>query len=228
MVRPAATSATPRPIRATWSRSTVQRADHARVQLAVLGPARADRSAASCPASDSAIWGARRAGDRAGHRPDPVRHRERAVQRLDRLGRQRARAQPGREPLLHNWTPANQAQLNSERPRSREHGAGGAARSSTAVGSRSRAARPAMLDLLDLDRLDGTTGGPGPRLGGEIQDLGARRRRGVHRAGGLESRRPDVRVRCRRVGHGAYVLGGSGASPRLSVAWRSGTPGPAR
>ena len=29
-----------------------------------------------------------------------------------------------------------------------------------------------MLDLLDLDRLDGTTGGPaGPRTGGQLQEL---------------------------------------------------------
>ena len=71
-----------------------QRTDHRRVEFAVLGPPQADRSAEVVPGQRLCDLGTRRRGGRARHRPDARRHRERAVQRIDRLGRQRARAQP--------------------------------------------------------------------------------------------------------------------------------------
>ncbi|MGA9860123.1 MAG: PQQ-binding-like beta-propeller repeat protein [Solirubrobacteraceae bacterium] len=69
--------------------------------------------------------------------------------------------------LLHNWTPTDQVQLDH---------------SDTDLGSTSPALLPAFggrrlavqggkdgkLRVLDLDRLDGTTGGAGARLGGEL------------------------------------------------------------
>lgn len=127
--------------------------------------------------------------------------------------------------LLHNWTPVNQAQLNS---------------SDTDLGSTAPAVLPTfhgrhlavqagkagVLDLLDLDRLDGTSGPAGPRLGGEIQQISSPRGDQVFTA-------PAVWTHAGRtylfVGDGsgtwAYVLAGSGANPRLLVAWRSGSGG---
>ena len=71
--------------------------------------------------------------------------------------------------LLHNWTPADQAHLDAN---------------DLDVGSTSPALLPAfggmrlalqggkagVMDLLDLDRLNGTTGGPGRRLGGQVSE----------------------------------------------------------
>ena len=83
-----------------------------------------------------------------------------------------------------------------------------------------------MLDLLDLDRLDGTTDGAGPRLGGEIQQLSTPGGDQVFTAPAVWTHNGKIWV---FVGDGsgtwAYALGGTGASPRLSVAWRSGNGG---
>ena len=80
--------------------------------------------------------------------------------------------------LLHNWTPTDQAQL---------------ADSDTDLGSTAPAILPpahgyrlivqggkdAILHLLNLNRLNGTPGGPGPRLGGAIEGVDAPRGGGV-------------------------------------------------
>jgi hypothetical protein len=74
--------------------------------------------------------------------------------------------------LLHNWTPGNQAHLDA---------------TDTDLGSTSPALLPAfgrrrlalqggkagVMDLLDLDRLDGTTGGASGRLGGQVSEISA-------------------------------------------------------
>ena len=87
-----------RPTRAMWSRSA-SRPDGSR---AVWNTLCSDRHtlidpAEIVPRQRLRDLGARRTGDRAGHRPDPGRHRQCPVQRLDLLGRQRARAQPRRQ-----------------------------------------------------------------------------------------------------------------------------------
>ena len=127
--------------------------------------------------------------------------------------------------LLHNWTPTDQARLNSN---------------DLDLGSASPAVLPdfegrslavqggkaGVLDLLDLDRLDGTTGGAGPRLGGEIQQLSTPGGDQVFTAPAVWTHNGRIWV---FVGDGsgtwAYTLGGTGATPRLSVAWRSGNSG---
>lgn len=72
--------------------------------------------------------------------------------------------------LLHNWTPADQVRLSVS-----DADLGSTA---PAVLPRSRgyrlavqAGKDALLHLLNLNRLDGTTGGAGSRLGGQLQDL---------------------------------------------------------
>ena len=76
---------------------------------------------------------------------------------------------PDASALLHNWTPTNQAHLDAN---------------DLDLGSTSPALLPAfhgmrlavqggkagVMDLLNLDRLDGTTGGAGGRLGGQVSE----------------------------------------------------------
>jgi outer membrane protein assembly factor BamB len=126
--------------------------------------------------------------------------------------------------LLHNWTPTNQAQLNSG---DGDLGSTAPALLGVADGIdlAVQGGKDGVLSLLDLDRLDGTTGGAGPRLGGQLQTLSA--------PGGTEVLTTPV------VWHAGgrtwvfvaddaatagYVLGGAGR-PRLSLAWEHQTAG---
>lgn len=126
--------------------------------------------------------------------------------------------------LLHNWTPANQAHLDA---------------TDTDLGSTSPALLPAfdgkrlavqggkagVLDLLDLDHLNGTTGGAGRRLGGQVSETSV--------PGGAQVfTQPTVWT---RGGHSyVFVADGSGtaayelvdaAHPRLRQLWQKGSAG---
>ncbi|MGI8903104.1 MAG: hypothetical protein ACR2IP_05475 [Solirubrobacteraceae bacterium] len=126
--------------------------------------------------------------------------------------------------LLHNWTPTDQAQLNSD---DADLGSTAPALLPEVAGRRLavQGGKDGVLKLLDLDRLDGTRGGPGPRLGGELQRISAP-------GGGEVLTAPAVWRHAGRTyvlvandkGSAAYVLGGGGR-PRLDVAWQSATPG---
>ena len=125
---------------------------------------------------------------------------------------------------LHNWTPANQAQLSA---------------GDVDLGSSSPAQLPGFhgwrlviqggkdgrLHLLNLDRLDGTTGGAGPRLGGELGEVASP-------GGGEVIPQPAVWSHGGRVY--VFVATGSGTAayqlvdaqhPHLSVVWQNGAPG---
>jgi hypothetical protein len=126
--------------------------------------------------------------------------------------------------LLHNWTPTDQAQLDQ---------------SDTDLGSTVPALVPAyhglrlavqggkdgLLHLLNLARLNGTSGGAGPRLGGELSQVASP-------GGGQVLTMPvAARVGGRILifvtddsGTTAYGLTG-GSHPRLSTVWSHGTPG---
>jgi PQQ-like domain len=179
----------------------------------------------TCPASDAAIWG------RAGAVVEPGTGRilvatgNAPFNGSTDWGDSVLELSPDGSQLLHNWTPTDQAQLNSN---------------DTDLGSTSPAILPpfdgrrlavqggkaGVLDLLDLDRLDGTTGGPSARLGGQIQELQSPGGDQVLTAPAVWTHNGRTWV---FVGDGsgtwAYVLGGTGARPRLSVAWRSGSGG---
>ena len=145
--------------------------DRRGVELAVLEPPPLIDPPQLVPGERLRDLGPRGGGDRAGHRPDPRRHRQRAVQRLDRLGRQRARAEPGRQ--------AAAAQLDADRSGTAELGAtptSGAPRRLccpcfTGGASRSRAARRACSTCSISTGWTVRTGGPGPRTGGQLQQL---------------------------------------------------------
>jgi outer membrane protein assembly factor BamB len=177
----------------------------------------------TCSASDSAIWG------RAGAVVEPGTGRilvttgnapfngstnwGDSVLELSATGRT----------LLHNWTPANQAQLNAQD--------GDLGSTSPAVLPRFHGFRLAVqsgkdgiLRLLNLNRLDGTTGGAGPRLGGELQRTPAPGSGPVFTAPAVWAHRGRVYVFVADTsGTGAYVL--AGKQPRLQVAWSDSASG---
>jgi outer membrane protein assembly factor BamB len=178
---------------------------------------------ASCPASDSAIWA------RAGAVIEPGSGRilvatgnapfngstdwGDSVLELSRDGRR----------LLHNWTPTSQAQLNAT---DGDIGSTAPALLPEVDGLRLavQGGKDGILRLLNLGRLDGTGGGAGPRLGGELQQIAAPGPTDVFTAPAVWSHggRPYVFV-ADAAGTAAYVLGGS--TPRLHVAWRWTVPG---
>jgi outer membrane protein assembly factor BamB len=119
--------------------------------------------------------------------------------------------------LLHSWTPTDQAQLNS---------------SDLDVGSTAPALLPGdlalqggkqgVLDLLDLGRLNGTTGPASSHTGGELQTLSSPGRGQVLTAPAVWTSRASTYVFVADdSGTAAYVLSGS----RLHIAWQDGSPG---
>jgi outer membrane protein assembly factor BamB len=179
----------------------------------------------SCSASDSAIWARAGAVIEPGTGRILVATGNAPFNGSTDWGDSVLELSPDASRLLHNWTPVNQAQLNSS------DGDLGSTAPAILPGFHGRrlavqGGKAGVLDLLDLDRLDGTTGGPGPRLGGEIQQLSAPGGGQVLTAPAVWSHRGRAWV---FVGDGsgtsAYVLGGTAAHPRLHVAWRSSSAG---
>jgi outer membrane protein assembly factor BamB len=179
----------------------------------------------TCPGSDSAIWGRNAAVIEPGNGRILVATGNGPFNGSTDWGDSVLELSPDGKQLLHNWTPTNQAQLSS---------------SDADVGSTSPAVLPAyhgrrlavqggkagVLDLLDLDRLDGTTGGASGRLGGQIQQLPSPGSTEVFSAPAVWSHAGRIWV---FVGDGAgtwaYVLSGGAAHPHLHVAWKSGSAG---
>ena len=125
---------------------------------------------------------------------------------------------PDGRALLHNWTPANQAQLNAND--------GDLGSTAPAVLPRFGGFRLAVqggkdgvLRLLEpRPARTGRRGGAGPRLGGELQRIptpGVRTR--VHGAGRVVARGRVYVFVAEASGTSAYVL--AGTQPRLRVAW---------
>ena len=178
----------------------------------------------SCPASDSAIWA------RAGAVVEPSTGRLLVATGNGQFngstdwGDSVLELTPDASRLLHNWTPTNQAQLNAD---DGDLGSTAPALLPPVHGLRLavQGGKQGILDLLNLNRLDGTTHGAGARLGGQLQTISAP-------GGGEVLTTPAV------WSHGgktyvfvandnntyAYVLG-AGSNPRLSVAWKQGPAG---
>ena len=177
----------------------------------------------TCSASDSAIWG------RAGAVVEPGTDRllvttgNAPFNGSTNWGDSVLELSADGRTLLHNWTPANQAQLNAQD--------GDLGSTSPAVLPKFHGFRLAVqggkdgiLRLLNLARLDGTTGGAGTRLGGELQRIAAP-------GSGLVFTAPAVWKHGGRIyvfvadtsGTSAYVLGGK--QPRLHVAWNDSASG---
>jgi hypothetical protein len=179
----------------------------------------------TCSASDSAIWARAGAVIEPGTGRILVATGNAPFNGSTNWGDSVLELSPDAKALLHNWTPTNQGQLNSN---------------DTDVGSTAPAVLPAyhgrrlavqggkagVLDLLDLDRLNGTTGGPSGRTGGQIQEIPSPGGDQVFTAPAVWTRAGRVWV---FVGDGAgtwgYVLTGGAAHPHLRVAWKSSSAG---
>ncbi len=180
--------------------------------------------ASTCPPGDSAIWGRAGAVIEPGSGRILVATGNGPFNGTSDWGDSVLELSANAAQLLHNWTPSNQAQLNS---------------SDTDLGSSSPALLPrydgrqlsvqggkdGQLHLLDLGRLDGTGGGAGPRLGGELSQIPSP-------GGGQVLTAPAVWSAAGRVvvfvaddsGTGAYEVVGGG-NPRLRTLWENGTAG---
>ncbi len=124
----------------------------------------------TCPASDSAIWGRNAPVIEPGTGRILVATGNAPFDGRTNWGESVLELTPDASGLLHNWTPRNQAELNS---------------SDGDLGSTSPAVLPAVrgyrlavqggkagiLSLLNLNKLNGTRGGAGPRTGGELQNI---------------------------------------------------------
>jgi hypothetical protein len=171
----------------------------------------------SCPASDSAIWARAGAVIEPGTGRILVATGNGPFNGSTNWGDSVLELAPDASQLLQNWTPTNQAQLNA---------------SDTDLGSTAPAVLPGgfvvqggkagQLDLLNLARLNGATGGAGPKLGGQVQTINAP-------GGGEVFTAPAVWTSGGRTlvvvadndGTSAYSFSGG----RLSVAWQQGTGG---
>jgi hypothetical protein len=178
----------------------------------------------TCPSSDSAIWGRNAPVIEPGTGRILVATGNAPFNGRTDWGDSVLELTPDASRLLHNWTPRNQAELTA---------------SDGDLGSTSPAVLPVVrgyrlavqggkagvLSLLNLNRLNGTTGGPGRRTGGELQDISSP-------GGGQVLAAPAVWSHAGRVyvfvatdsGTEAYVLR-VGRGPQLVTAWHNGTPG---
>jgi outer membrane protein assembly factor BamB len=178
----------------------------------------------SCPASGSAIWGRSGAVVEPGSGRLLVATGNGPFNGSTDWGDSALELTPDASRLLHNWTPPNQAQLDS---------------SDTDIGSTAPAVLPSyhgfrlavqggkdgQLRLLNLNRLNGARGGAGRRLGGELQDISTPGGGEVLTAPAVWSRRGGALVFVADdSATGAYALTGGGR-PRLRVAWQNSTGG---
>ncbi len=119
--------------------------------------------------------------------------------------------------LLHNWTPADQLHLTQD---------------DLDLGSTSPALLPGdlavqggksgVLSLLDLQKLDGTTGPAGPKTGGQLQTIAAPGGTDVFSQPAVATIAGTTYVYVTTAGGtAAYRLAGR----RLQVAWQDSTPG---
>jgi outer membrane protein assembly factor BamB len=125
--------------------------------------------------------------------------------------------------LLHSWTPTNQHQLDES---DTDLGSAAPALLPIYAGLRLavQAGKDGLLHLLNLGRLNGTRGGAGPRLGGELSQTRAP-------GGGQILTAPAVWSDAGKIlvlvgddsGTAAYRLVG-GRHPDLQVVWQDGAP----
>lgn len=121
--------------------------------------------------------------------------------------------------LLHNWTPTDQAQLNSD---DWDLGSTEPALLPFHGGQRLavQGGKQGLLNLLNLNRLDGTTGGAGPRTGGGLQKIDGPGTTDIYSQPAVW-RAPSGRLYVyvtSNAGTAAYALSGG---HRLRLAWQN-------
>jgi hypothetical protein len=130
---------------------------------------------------------------------------------------------PDASRLLHNWTPRDQARLDAT-----DTDLGSTAPALVSVAGRRLAVqggKDRQLHLLDLNKLNGTRGGAGSRLGGELQNISSPGRGKVLTAPAVwqHGGRPYVFV-ATDSGTAAYTVTVS-PRPRLVTVWQNGSAG---
>jgi outer membrane protein assembly factor BamB len=119
--------------------------------------------------------------------------------------------------LLHSWTPGDQAQLNSG-----DLDVGSTAPALLPGDLALQGGKQGVLDLLDLRRLNGTTGPASSQTGGELQSLSSPGRDQVLTAPAVWTSGASTYVFVADgSGTAAYVLSGG----RLHIAWQDGSSG---
>jgi outer membrane protein assembly factor BamB len=179
----------------------------------------------TCDASDSAIFGRSGAVIEPGSGRILVATGNAPFDGHTNWGDSVLELSPDASALLHNFTPTDQAELNSN---------------DVDLGSASPAVLPPIggrrlavqggkdghLKLLDLSRLDGTSGPAGPRLGGELQEIPT--------PGGDQLFTEPVVWRsgghtwlfvADGSGTSGYEMVGGAAHPQLAVKWSQATAG---
>ena len=175
----------------------------------------------SCSASDSAIWGRSGTVVEPG-RADPRRDRQRRLQRYRPTGatacsssrRRCSCCTTGHRPtrptsMTTTWTSAAPSRRCSA--------------TSTGSDLAVQGGKDGILRLLDLDRLDGTTGGAGPRTGGELQRINTPGSDLLFTAPAVWTSGGRINVFVADdAGTADYVLG---PNLRLHIAWQDQTAG---
>jgi outer membrane protein assembly factor BamB len=178
----------------------------------------------TCPASDSAIWGRNAAAIEPGTGRILVATGNGPFNGSTDWGDSVLELSPDAGRLFHNWTPSDQAQLSAS---DGDLGSTAPAILPPTRGWRVavQGGKDAQLHLLNLDKLNGTTGRAGRRLGGELQNIGSPGGAQVITAPAVWSHggRAYVFV-ATDSGTEAYVLR-IGRTPQLVTAWHNGTPG---
>ncbi len=177
----------------------------------------------SCPASDSAIWARSGAVIEPGTGRILVATGNAPFNGVTNWGDSVLELAADASRLLHNWTPTNQAQLNATD--------GDVGSSAPALLPRFHGLRLAVqgskqsvLDLLNLNRLNGTTGGAGKRLGGELQTIASPGGSQVFTAPAVWTHGGHTYVFvASQSATSAYMLGPN--QPRLHVVWQTGSAG---
>jgi outer membrane protein assembly factor BamB len=176
----------------------------------------------NCPDSDSAIWGRAGAVVESNGNILVATSNGESSQTTTFNGRTNwsdsvLELSPQGLKLLHNWTPTDQLHLTQD---------------DLDLGSTSPALLPGdlavqggksgELSLLDLKKLDGTSGPAGPRTGGELQTIDAPGRTDVFSQPAVATIAGTTYVFVTTsAGTGAYRLDGR----HLSAAWKNSTPG---
>ena len=182
------------------------------------------RVPSSYSASDSAIWARSGAVIEPGSDRILVATGNGPFNGVTNWGDSVLELSPSASRLLHNWTPRNQAQLNVT-----DTDLGSTAPALvTLTGHRLavQGGKDGQLHLLNLNALNGTQGGAGMRLGGELQDISSPGGGEVLTAPAVWSHSSQAYVFvAENRGSAAYVVRVVGSSPRMVRVWLHSTPG---
>ena len=179
----------------------------------------------SCPASDSAIWARAGAVIEPGSGRILVATGNGPFNGSTDWGDSVLELAPDASRLLQNWTPTDQAQLNAS---DGDIGSSAPALLPELGGYRLavQGAKDRQLHLLNLGRLDGTQGGAGSRLGGEVENISSPGGDEVYTSPAVWSHggRPYVFV-ADDSGTAAYTVRFAGGRPWLVAVWQNGNGG---